>query len=137
MTDFAEETLDRLVRYAAIDSQSDADSPTAPSTECQFDMLHLLRDELTGMVLELMPSLLVISISSASCLSIRRADKTLIEALSVTGDVMAMMRRAVSCGKSMSPVRTASQRPSSGPQSESCRSDASQISVCPRELSVM
>ena len=48
-TDFAEETLDRLVRYAAIDSQSDADSPTAPSTDRQFDMLHLLRDELTEM----------------------------------------------------------------------------------------
>ena len=46
---FAEETLERLVRYAAIDSQSDADSPSRPSTECQFDMLHLLRDELAEM----------------------------------------------------------------------------------------
>ncbi|MFP3383716.1 peptidase T [Tritonibacter sp. SIMBA_163] len=38
----------RLTRYAAIDSQSDENSPTAPSTEIQFDMLHLLRDELTA-----------------------------------------------------------------------------------------
>ncbi|MEM7213316.1 MAG: peptidase T [Pseudomonadota bacterium] len=45
---FAHETEERLVRYAAIDSQSDADSPTIPSTQIQFDMLHLLRDELTG-----------------------------------------------------------------------------------------
>ncbi|WP_417817739.1 peptidase T [Tritonibacter scottomollicae] len=38
----------RLTRYAAIDSQSDENSPTAPSTEIQFDMLNLLRDELTA-----------------------------------------------------------------------------------------
>ena len=46
---FARETEERLVRYAAIDSQSDADSPSRPSTAVQFDMLHLLRDELTEM----------------------------------------------------------------------------------------
>ena len=46
-TDFIQELQDRLVRYAAIDSQSDADSPSAPSTEIQFDMLKLLKDELT------------------------------------------------------------------------------------------
>lgn len=39
----------RLSRYAAIDSQSDENSPTAPSTALQFDMLNLLRDELTAM----------------------------------------------------------------------------------------
>jgi tripeptide aminopeptidase len=39
----------RLMRYAAIDSQSDQDSPTAPSTAVQFAMLHLLRDELAAM----------------------------------------------------------------------------------------
>ena len=44
---FAEETGQRLMRYAAIDSQSDADSPSRPSTAIQFDMLNLLRDELT------------------------------------------------------------------------------------------
>jgi len=45
---FDQELEDRLVRYTAIDSQSDADSPTAPSTEIQFDMLRLLQQELTG-----------------------------------------------------------------------------------------
>ncbi|TNJ42806.1 peptidase T [Phaeobacter sp. B1627] len=37
----------RLVRYAAIDSQSDENSASAPSTARQLDMLTLLRDELT------------------------------------------------------------------------------------------
>lgn len=46
-TQFDAELQDRLVRYAAIDSQSDENSPSSPSTACQFDMLHLLRDELT------------------------------------------------------------------------------------------
>ncbi|NIZ59527.1 peptidase T [Sedimentitalea sp. CY04] len=45
-TDFNQELQDRLVHYAAIDSQSDADSPSAPSTEIQFDMLNLLKTEL-------------------------------------------------------------------------------------------
>lgn len=48
-TKFDAELQDRLVRYAAIDSQSDADSPTRPSTEVQFDMLNLLKDELNAM----------------------------------------------------------------------------------------
>lgn len=39
----------RLMRYAAIDSQSDDDSPSSPSTPAQFGMLHLLRDELAAM----------------------------------------------------------------------------------------
>ncbi|WP_171167258.1 peptidase T [Ruegeria sp. HKCCA0370] len=43
---FDQELEDRLVRYAAIDSQSDETSPTTPSTQIQFDMLNLLRDEL-------------------------------------------------------------------------------------------
>ena len=43
---FDQELEDRLVRYAAIDSQSDADSATSPSTEIQFDMLRLLEQEL-------------------------------------------------------------------------------------------
>lgn len=47
--DFNQELEDRLVRYAAIDSQSDADSPTAPSTERQFDMLRVLQTELQDM----------------------------------------------------------------------------------------
>jgi len=41
-----QELEDRLVRYAAIDSQSDADSPSSPSTEIQFGMLRLLEQEL-------------------------------------------------------------------------------------------
>ena len=44
---FDRELEERLVRYAAIDSQSDADSPAQPSTEIQFGMLKLLVDELT------------------------------------------------------------------------------------------
>ena len=46
-TKFDAELQDRLVRYTAIDSQSDENSPSSPSTAIQFDMLHLLRDELT------------------------------------------------------------------------------------------
>jgi len=44
---FVPELADRLMRYAAIDSQSDDDSPTAPSTAIQLDMQHLLMRELT------------------------------------------------------------------------------------------
>ncbi|MEM7379362.1 MAG: tripeptide aminopeptidase PepT, partial [Pseudomonadota bacterium] len=46
---FNQELEDRLVRYAAIDSQSDENSPTAPSTAVQFDMLRLLETELTAL----------------------------------------------------------------------------------------
>ena len=49
MTQFDTELETRLTRYAAIDSQSDQDSPTAPSTQAQFGMLTLLRDDLIGM----------------------------------------------------------------------------------------
>ncbi|WP_116132125.1 peptidase T [Tropicimonas sp. IMCC34043] len=45
---FDQELEDRLVRYAAIDSQSDETSETAPSTERQFDILRLLAEELAG-----------------------------------------------------------------------------------------
>ncbi len=41
-----DELIDRLVRYCAIDSQSDADSPAQPSTAIQMDMQRLLLDEL-------------------------------------------------------------------------------------------
>ncbi|WP_276717617.1 peptidase T [Pseudooceanicola nitratireducens] len=40
---------DRLVRYCAVDTQSDADSATAPSTEIQYDLLRMLQAELTEM----------------------------------------------------------------------------------------
>ena len=45
---FADELEARLLRYTAIDSQSDADSASTPSSEDQFDMLNLLVEELTG-----------------------------------------------------------------------------------------
>lgn len=48
MTPFDAELEQRLMRYTAIDSQSDEDSPGAPSTAVQFGMLNLLRDELTA-----------------------------------------------------------------------------------------
>ncbi len=46
MTHFNAELETRLCHYAAIDSQSDVDSASSPSTEIQFGMLKLLRDEL-------------------------------------------------------------------------------------------
>lgn len=45
---FTSELQERLIRYTAIDSQSDDTSPTAPSTKCQLDMLRLLETELNG-----------------------------------------------------------------------------------------
>ena len=45
-TKFDQELEYRLLRYAAIDSQSDEDSASSPSTEIQFDMLRLLQKEL-------------------------------------------------------------------------------------------
>lgn len=48
MSSFDAELETRLVRYAAIDSQSDAGSATAPSTAIQMDMARLLVAELTG-----------------------------------------------------------------------------------------
>lgn len=41
-----EKVIERLTRYAKIDTQSDASSNTTPSTAKQFDLLHLLKDEL-------------------------------------------------------------------------------------------
>ena len=42
----AEDAAERFLRYVRIDTQSDADSDTYPSTEKQLDLLRLLRDEL-------------------------------------------------------------------------------------------
>ncbi|WP_372614356.1 peptidase T [Aquicoccus sp.] len=47
-TEFDAELESRLLRYTAIDSQSDPASPMSPSTEVQFDMLNLLVEELNG-----------------------------------------------------------------------------------------
>ncbi len=41
-----ESVLDRFKRYVRIDTQSDEDSETVPSTEKQLDLLRLLHDEL-------------------------------------------------------------------------------------------
>jgi tripeptide aminopeptidase len=49
MTEFVAELTDRLTRYCAIDSQSDAASPTSPSTAIQLDMQRLLVAELQAM----------------------------------------------------------------------------------------
>jgi tripeptide aminopeptidase len=42
----AQDAADRLVRYARMDTQSDEDSTSYPSTAKQLDLLRLLRDEL-------------------------------------------------------------------------------------------
>ncbi|WP_375174001.1 peptidase T [Pseudooceanicola sp.] len=44
---FDRELEERLVRYCAVDTQSDDDSPTAPSTVIQYDLLRTLQAELT------------------------------------------------------------------------------------------
>ncbi|MBH1974010.1 MAG: peptidase T [Rhodobacteraceae bacterium] len=46
MTDFNAELESRLTRYAAIDSQSDDESASSPSTAIQFTILRLLESEL-------------------------------------------------------------------------------------------
>jgi tripeptide aminopeptidase len=48
-SDFDSELEERLVRYAAIDSQSDEASPSQPSTAIQLDMSRLLVSELQAM----------------------------------------------------------------------------------------
>lgn len=42
-----EKIIERFIRYAKIDTQSDFSSSSTPSTAKQFDLLHVLRDELT------------------------------------------------------------------------------------------
>lgn len=43
-----EKVIERLIRYAKVDTQSDANSPTTPSTQKQFDLLHILKEELAS-----------------------------------------------------------------------------------------
>ncbi len=45
----SETALDRFVRYAKIDTQSQEESETYPSTQKQFDLLNLLLEELKGL----------------------------------------------------------------------------------------
>lgn len=47
--DMARELEERLLRYTAIDTQSDETSSTSPSTERQLVLLRLLRDELLAL----------------------------------------------------------------------------------------
>ena len=49
MPDFDDELATRLIRYAAIDSQSDDEAEGSPSTAVQLTLLNLLRQELTEM----------------------------------------------------------------------------------------
>src|SRR5581483_7346340 len=44
--ELAHDAAERLIRYARIDTQSDEDSTSYPSTEKQLDLLRLLLDEL-------------------------------------------------------------------------------------------
>jgi tripeptide aminopeptidase len=46
---FDQELEERMLRYAAIDSQSDETTGLVPSTDCQWDMLRLLEQELIDM----------------------------------------------------------------------------------------
>jgi tripeptide aminopeptidase len=48
----AEDVLDRLLRYVRIDTQSDLDAETFPSTQKQLDLSRLLVDELRAVGLE-------------------------------------------------------------------------------------
>ena len=45
-SEFKDELTERLLRYTAIDSQSDELSDKSPSTDQQLDMLNLLKEEL-------------------------------------------------------------------------------------------
>ena len=46
------DVLERFLRYVRVDTQADHFSETRPSTACQLDLLHLLRDELEGLGLD-------------------------------------------------------------------------------------
>lgn len=48
-TEFDNELAERLLRYTAIGTQSDEASTSSPSTEVQFQLLHLLESELRDM----------------------------------------------------------------------------------------
>ncbi|MGF3066293.1 peptidase T [Facklamia sp. P12945] len=50
--DLFEKTKERLIRYAKINTRSDENSTTIPSTDIQFDLLNLLVDELKAIGME-------------------------------------------------------------------------------------
>ena len=47
-----EKILDRFLRYVSVDTQSDENSETQPSSAKQLDLLRMLRDELESMGVE-------------------------------------------------------------------------------------
>ncbi|WP_025785247.1 peptidase T [Sporosarcina sp. D27] len=47
-----EQLLERFIRYAKIDTESDEKSSTTPSSTNQWDLLHLLKEELTTLGME-------------------------------------------------------------------------------------
>lgn len=47
MTEFCPQLEERLCRYAAVDTQSDEDSPASPSTAIQLNLARMLAEELT------------------------------------------------------------------------------------------
>ncbi|MBO7284303.1 MAG: peptidase T [Bacteroidales bacterium] len=47
-----EKILDKFLRYVAVDTMSDPDSPSQPSTQKQFNLLNLLCEELKAMGVE-------------------------------------------------------------------------------------
>lgn len=47
-----EKILDRFLRYVAVDTQSDEESASQPSSAKQFDLLRMLRDELVALGVE-------------------------------------------------------------------------------------
>ena len=47
-----EKILDRFLRYVAVDTQSNEDSESQPSTEKQLNLLRMLRDELAALGVE-------------------------------------------------------------------------------------
>jgi tripeptide aminopeptidase len=49
MSDYTSSLVDRFFRYVQIDTQSDPDSKTQPSTRKQLDLSHLLAEELKSM----------------------------------------------------------------------------------------
>ena len=49
---FFQETQERLIRYAKINTRSDEASTTVPSTVCQLDLLHLLVEEVKAIGLQ-------------------------------------------------------------------------------------
>lgn len=49
MVNLFNQTRDRLIKYAKINTRSDSNSPTIPSTAIQFDLLNVLVEELTDL----------------------------------------------------------------------------------------